>query len=77
MPNHGDERNHHDVTTAGNNIALVTPNGRTVYDGPMSFCTRTRKERYCAVCELWLEVEGVTGMLSWIAVHDFHERDAA
>lgn len=75
-PRHGDERNRREETEYGREVEYVNQtSGKTVWTGPGSSHTYTVVEKYCGSCELWVEVKGVTGKISWIAEHDEHDAD--
>jgi len=71
-PSHGDERNRSLVTEYGKPTQLLDDQGLVICAGPMSACTTTQLERWCAGCERWVQVNGITGEIRWMAEHRDH-----
>lgn len=68
FPSHGETRKLRVITERG---GVVFENGQTTaYVEPASSFAYSVCERYCAHCEQWIGVKGMTGMLRFIADHD-------
>ncbi len=70
FPSHGETRNLRIITEHGDDVTYKLADGSTAYVGPASSFAYSVCERYCAHCEHWISVKGITGMLRFIANHD-------